>query len=63
MFKREVGAISFLATLLLLFMSACGQETASIRDTTPPTVISTTPAQGATGVALNTTISATSARQ
>ena len=48
----------FLAALLIVLMTGCGKETVNIPDTTPPRVLSTTPAQSATGVASNTTISA-----
>ena len=48
----------FLAAFLIVPMTGCGKETVNIPDTTPPRVLSTTPAQSATGVASNTTISA-----
>ncbi|MFY9854767.1 MAG: Ig-like domain-containing protein, partial [Terracidiphilus sp.] len=44
----------FLAALLVVFAAGCGQETVSL-----PGVISVTPAQGATGVAVNATVTAT----
>jgi hypothetical protein len=44
----------FLATLLAVLVAGCGQETVTI-----PGVVSVTPAQGATNVAVNATISAT----
>jgi Ice-binding-like/Bacterial Ig-like domain len=44
----------FLAALLTVFVAGCGQETVSL-----PGVISVTPAQGATGVVNNTTVTAT----
>jgi hypothetical protein len=44
----------FLATLLVALVAGCGQETVSI-----PGVVSVTPAQGATGVVNNTTVTAT----
>jgi hypothetical protein len=44
----------FLAALLVVFVAGCGQETVSL-----PGVISVTPAQGATGVAINATVTAT----
>jgi hypothetical protein len=44
----------FLAALLVVFVAGCGQETVSL-----PDVISVTPAQGATGVVINTTVTAT----
>jgi hypothetical protein len=50
----RVGIAGFAAALLILFMAGCGKEVANV-----PTVISTVAAQGATGVAVNTTISAT----
>jgi hypothetical protein len=52
--KYKIGLIYFLATLLVVFVAGCGVETVSI-----PGVVSVTPAQGATGVAINATISAT----
>ncbi len=44
----------FLAALLVVFVAGCGQETVSL-----PGVVSVTPAQGATGVVINTTVTAT----
>jgi hypothetical protein len=44
----------FLATLLIVVLAGCGQETVTI-----PGVVSVTPAQGSTNVALNAVISAT----
>jgi len=44
----------FLATLLVAVVTGCGMETVSL-----PGVVSVTPAQGATNVAVNATISAT----
>src|ERR1039458_2015721 len=44
----------FLATLLVALVAGCGQETVTI-----PGVVSVTPAQGATGVAVTTTVTAT----
>jgi hypothetical protein len=44
----------FLATLLVAFVAGCGQETITL-----PSVASVTPAQGATGVAINTIVTAT----
>ena len=44
----------FLAALLVIFVAGCGQETVSL-----PGVISVTPAQGATGIVINTTVTAT----
>ncbi len=42
-----------------MFSAGCGRETVNIPDTTPPQVVSTTPAQGATGVGLTATVNAT----
>jgi hypothetical protein len=44
----------FLTALLVVFVAGCGQETVTL-----PGVISVTPVQGATGVAINTTVTAT----
>src|ERR1039458_2536838 len=52
--KYKFGFVYFLATLLVVFVAGCGVETVSI-----PGVVSVTPAQGATNVAINATISAT----
>ncbi len=52
--KFRIGTICFLTTLLVAFMAGCGQEVVTI-----PSVVSTIPANGATDVAVNTTISAT----
>ncbi len=49
----------FLAAVLTVLVVGCGRETANIPDTTPPQVTATTPAPGATAVALNAVISAT----
>jgi hypothetical protein len=46
--------MSFLTVLLVAFIAGCGQETVTV-----PAVVSAVPAQGATGVVINTTISAT----
>jgi hypothetical protein len=51
--------VRFFAALMIVLMAGCGKETVNIPDTTPPQVSSTTPVQGATTVALNTTITAT----
>ncbi len=61
MHKRRVHYTWFLAisTLLITFIAGCGRETINVPDTTPPYVLSTIPAQGAAGVALNAPISAT----
>jgi len=52
--KFKIGFMCFLATLLVAFAAGCGQETVTL-----PGVVSVTPAQGATGVAINTTVTAT----
>jgi len=52
--KFRFGITYWLAALSLVFVAGCGQETVSI-----PGVVSVTPAQGATGVAINTTVTAT----
>ena len=57
--KCRVGITGFLAALLIVLMAGCGQETVNVPDRTRPVVVSTTPAAGATGVALATTITAT----
>ncbi|MHB8655039.1 MAG: Ig-like domain-containing protein [Terriglobia bacterium] len=57
--KSRVYQMGFLTVLLVFFMAGCGKETINIPDTTAPFVVSTTPAAGATGAALNPTISAT----
>ena len=51
--------VRLLAALTIVLIAGCGKETVNIPDTTAPQVSSTTPAAGATTVALNTTISAT----
>jgi hypothetical protein len=51
--KIRVGITYCLATLLVVFVAGCGQEVVTI-----PSVVSAFPAQGATNVAVNTTISA-----
>ncbi len=56
--KYRVCIMWFLATLLVVFVAGCGEETVNVPDTAP-SVVSTIPIQGATGAALNTTISAT----
>jgi len=56
--KYRVCIMWFLATLLVVFVAGCGEETVNLPDTAP-VVVSTIPIQGATGAALNTTISAT----
>jgi hypothetical protein len=48
------ASVYLLATLLVVLLIGCGQEVVNV-----PTVISTVPAQGSTGVAINTVISAT----
>lgn len=57
--RMRFGITSSLAALLVLLAVGCGKQTVSILDTTAPTVVSTTPVAGATGVAVNTTIQAT----
>jgi hypothetical protein len=52
--KFKLGDTCFLASLLAIFVAGCGQETVTV-----PTVVSTIPANGATAVQINTTISAT----
>ena len=52
--KYRIGITCFLASLLVVFIAGCGQETVTI-----PTVVSTIPANNATDVVINTTISAT----
>lgn len=52
--KFRNGILCFLATLLVAFIAGCGQETVTV-----PLVVSVTPAQGATNVAINTTVGAT----
>ena len=48
------GITCLLASLSIVFMAGCGQETVAI-----PGVVSVTPAQGANGVVINTTVTAT----
>jgi hypothetical protein len=48
------GITCLLAALLVFFIAGCGQETVTI-----PGVVSVTPTQGATGVVINTTVTAT----
>jgi hypothetical protein len=48
------GITCLLAALLVFFIAGCGQETVTV-----PGVVSVTPAQGATGVIINTTVTAT----
>jgi hypothetical protein len=50
----RIGFICLLATLMVVLVAGCGQETVSL-----PGVVSVTPAQGATGIATNTTVTAT----
>ena len=54
MSKYRTVFTCFLATLLVALVAGCGQETVTI-----PGVVSVTPAQGATGVLINTTVTAT----
>ena len=55
--KIRIGVTCLLASLLVVFFAGCGQETVSI-----PGVVSVTPVQGATGVPINTTVTATFSR-
>ena len=57
--KFRVGLTSFLAMVLVVLATGCGRETVIIADTTRPVVVSTVPANGATGVLLTQAISAT----
>jgi hypothetical protein len=50
----KLGFMCLLATLLVVFVAGCGQETVTI-----PGVVSVTPAQGATNVVINTNVTAT----
>lgn len=52
--KYRIGITCFLASLLVVFIAGCGQETVTI-----PGVVSVTPAQGANGVVISTTVTAT----
>src|ERR1035437_2066851 len=52
--KYRTVFMCFLATLLVAVVAGCGQETVTL-----PGVASVTPAQGATGVPINTTVTAT----
>ena len=52
--KYEIGFKCFLATLVVALLIGCGQEVATI-----PSVTLVTPANGATNIAINTTIGAT----
>ncbi|MGA9668937.1 MAG: Ig-like domain-containing protein [Terracidiphilus sp.] len=52
--KFRFGITYWLATLLIVFIAGCGQETVTV-----PSVVSTVPANGATSVVINTPISAT----
>jgi len=45
--------------LVVAFIAGCGRESVNISDTIPPYVLSTVPALGAAGVALNAPLSAT----
>jgi hypothetical protein len=54
MSKYRLDSPCWLAPLMLIFVAGCGQETITV-----PTVVSTVAANGATGVAVNTPISAT----
>lgn len=46
-------------TLIVVSIAGCGRESVNVLDTTPPYVLSTIPALGAAGVALNSPLSAT----
>ncbi len=52
--KYRIGITCFLASLLVVFVAGCGQETVTL-----PGVVSVTPAQGATNVVTSTTVTAT----
>lgn len=52
--KFKIGITFWLATLLVVFVAGCGEETVIV-----PSVVSTVPANGATNVSVNTPISAT----
>src|SRR5271157_3889999 len=52
--KYRIGFMSLLATLLVVFVAGCGQETVTL-----PGVVSVTPAQGSANIAVGTTITAT----
>jgi hypothetical protein len=52
--KFKLGITFWMAALLAVFVAGCGQETVVV-----PSVVSTVPANGATGVAINTAIGAT----
>jgi hypothetical protein len=54
--KFKIGKISLLAFVLVALVAGCGREQAP--SPALPTVIITSPANGATGVVLNTTVSA-----
>jgi len=51
--KYRIGFMCLLATLLVVFVAGCGQETVTL-----PSVVSVTPTQGAVDVAINTTVTA-----
>jgi hypothetical protein len=52
--KYRIGFMSILATMLVVFVAGCGQETVTL-----PSVVSVTPAQGSANIAVSTTITAT----
>ena len=52
--KYRIGITCFLASLLVVFIAGCGQETVTV-----PSVVSTIPTNGATAVAIDTAIGAT----
>jgi hypothetical protein len=57
--RYRVGFVGVFVSLLVLFSAGCGKETINVPDTVPPYVLSTTPAQGASGVAFSGPITAT----
>jgi Ice-binding-like/Bacterial Ig-like domain len=57
--RFKLGITLSLATFVAVFALGCGKQTVNVPDTTPPTVTATNPAQSATAVALNATVSAT----
>lgn len=54
MHRYKSVSTCFMAVLLIAFVAGCGQETVNL-----PGVISVTPAQGATGISVNTAVTAT----
>ncbi|MES2390345.1 MAG: Ig-like domain-containing protein, partial [Acidobacteriota bacterium] len=53
---RNLGSSVFLAASLLVSLAGCGKETVGV---TPPSVVSTTPINGATGIPVTQVVSAT----